>query len=219
MPFLCLPGVIPATLPLSRRAYAGTGSALRSSVVRRPEDDAAVGVDTWVPLALAGYCALDGRPGTCAQSPAMDDGGRRLAAAELCQYGSAVERKPEILARLLGRAKCGCVVDEWLALLARLDGRLEDSPGVLMPYERRLRRLFMVLVPFSTVREGVVGSATALLTRFLLLRTVTLEGILWPRVLPLGDTFGGVLVGAGNLERADCTRSSSFCIFPIRPRI
>jgi hypothetical protein len=33
-----------------------------------------------------------------------------------------------------------------------------------------------------------------------------------------GLARGGVVVGAGSLDRAACTRSSSFCILPISPR-
>lgn len=34
-----------------------------------------------------------------------------------------------------------------------------------------------------------------------------------------GEFFGVMFLGAGNLERADCTRSSIFCILPRRLRI
>lgn len=59
------------------------------------------------------------------------------------------------------------------------------------------------------------------LVRFLELRTVMLDGIwAWLSADPgRGEALGGVDVGAGNLDRADCTRCSSFCIFPIKPRI
>jgi hypothetical protein len=50
-------------------------------------------------------------------------------------------------------------------------------------------------------------------------RTVTVPGRAGVEMLPRGEAFGGVEVGAGSLERAVCTRSSSFCIFPIRPLI
>jgi hypothetical protein len=56
--------------------------------------------------------------------------------------------------------------------------------------------------------------------RFLVLRTVTVFGMWWPSALPLrGLARGGVLVGAGSFDRAEYTRSSSFCILPISPRI
>ena len=61
-----------------------------------------------------------------------------------------------------------------------------------------------------------------LLMRLRLLRTVTVAGMpggWWPSAEPRGDPRGGVLVGAGSFERTVCTRSSSFCIFPISPRI
>ena len=57
--------------------------------------------------------------------------------------------------------------------------------------------------------------------RFLLLRIVTVDGMYdWLRAEPLrGEARGGVEAGAGSFDFAECTRSSSFCIFPIRPRI
>lgn len=57
--------------------------------------------------------------------------------------------------------------------------------------------------------------------RFLLLRIVTVGGMYdWPRAEPpRGEACGGVEVGAGSFDRAELTRCSSFCIFPIRPRI
>jgi len=61
-----------------------------------------------------------------------------------------------------------------------------------------------------------------LLLRLRLLRTVTVAGMVegwWPSAEPRGDARGGVLVGAGSFERTVWTRSSSFCIFPISPRI
>ena len=58
------------------------------------------------------------------------------------------------------------------------------------------------------------------LARFRLL-IVTLEGIkLWPNAESLrGDARGGVLTGAGNFDRADCTRCSNLCICAVRLRI
>ena len=50
-------------------------------------------------------------------------------------------------------------------------------------------------------------------------RTVTLDGMLWPRAEPLlGDARGGVVIGAGSFDLAECRRSSNFCIFPRRLR-
>jgi hypothetical protein len=61
------------------------------------------------------------------------------------------------------------------------------------------------------------------LVRFFELRlSVTDDGMAEGCEIPVGvrgDAPVGVATGAGNLERAECTRSSSFCIFPIRPRI
>ena len=59
------------------------------------------------------------------------------------------------------------------------------------------------------------------LGRFLELRTVILEGIWeWLSAEPgLGEARGGVEIGAGNLDRAEWTLCSSFCILPISPRI
>jgi hypothetical protein len=57
--------------------------------------------------------------------------------------------------------------------------------------------------------------------RFRLLRIVTVGGIYdWPTAEAFrGEARGGVEVGAGSLDRAELTRCSSFCIFPMRPRI
>jgi hypothetical protein len=53
------------------------------------------------------------------------------------------------------------------------------------------------------------------------LRMVTLEGM-W--LCPIaesvrGDALGGVLIGAGSFDRADCTRCSSLCIWAVSVRI
>lgn len=63
------------------------------------------------------------------------------------------------------------------------------------------------LLPLSRLRE--------------LLLTVTVEGTgLSPITDPdRGDPSEEVSEGAGSRDFADCTRSSSFCILPIRPRI
>jgi hypothetical protein len=56
--------------------------------------------------------------------------------------------------------------------------------------------------------------------RFRLLLTVTEFEMLWlPMALVVRGLARGGDMGAGSLERAELTRSSSFCIFPIRPRI
>ena len=50
-------------------------------------------------------------------------------------------------------------------------------------------------------------------------RTVTLDGITCPKAEPLrGDARGGVVIGAGSFDLAECTRASSFCILPRRLR-
>lgn len=55
--------------------------------------------------------------------------------------------------------------------------------------------------------------------RFLLLRTVTVDGIEdWPRDEPLrGDARGGVEVGAGSFDLTECTLCSRLCILLMRP--
>lgn len=56
--------------------------------------------------------------------------------------------------------------------------------------------------------------------RLLLLLTVTVLGMWCPSALAFrGLARGGVCVGAGSLDRTLCTRSSSFCMLPIRLRI
>lgn len=43
--------------------------------------------------------------------------------------------------------------------------------------------------------------------------------LLLPITVPRGEARGGVGFGAGSLDRADCTRASSFCILAVRDRI
>ena len=50
-------------------------------------------------------------------------------------------------------------------------------------------------------------------------RTVTVAGTVAPLAENRGEARGGVLVGAGSLDRADCTRASSRCIWAVRLRI
>jgi len=103
------------------------------------------------------------------------------------------------LALLLGR----------LRALSGRSGREAEGPKLSLligavPYEASVLLLWVLL-----------------LMRLRLLRTVTLAGmpgVWWPRAELRGDPRG-VLVGAGSFERTVWTRSSSFCIFPIRPRI
>jgi hypothetical protein len=98
---------------------------------------------------------------------------------------------------------------------ARLLGRLlVGSRELDMPNESRLTP------PESAAPWLTEDAAEACEERFLLLRNVTLLGMWCPNALPFrGLARGGVFVGAGSLERAEYTRSSSFCILPISPRI
>lgn len=68
------------------------------------------------------------------------------------------------------------------------------------------------------------GGGGAMLGRFLALRTVTLGDKLWlsrsNSGMGLGEALNGdALPGGGNFDRTECTRSSIFCILPIRPLI
>ena len=115
-----------------------------------------------------------------------------------------------VLLLLPGRANPVCDDTE-----ARLLGRL-PPPGSFeadgIPKERRL-------TPDSFV-SAMDEAAEACDVRLRELLRVTLFGTQWPSALPLrGLARGGVCVGAGSLDRAECTRSSSFCILPISPRI
>ena len=66
---------------------------------------------------------------------------------------------------------------------------------------------------------GVVIEDTLLPpVRFLLLRIVMVFGMDFSSEEPLlGDVPGGVLVGAGSLDRTECTLCSSRCILFIKP--
>jgi hypothetical protein len=68
--------------------------------------------------------------------------------------------------------------------------------------------------------DGVVSSPAALEvvdpTVRLRLRIVTVDGTL---VIPRGDERGGVVVGAGSLDRAECTRASRRCIWAVSVRM
>ena len=90
------------------------------------------------------------------------------------------------------------------------------------PNDSRLLGLTKVSVIPSYCAGAVEMTLLLLaLVRFLELRTVMFDGIWdWLSADPdRGEALGGVDTGAGSLDRADCTRCSSFCIFPIRPRI
>jgi hypothetical protein len=103
----------------------------------------------------------------------------------------------------------------WDETDARLLGRLpvgsREELGI--PNDSRL-------TPESAAPWLTEDAADACDVRFLLLRIVTLFGMWCPNALPFrGLARGGVFVGAGSLDRAEYTRSSSFCILPISPRI
>ncbi len=121
-----------------------------------------------------------------------------------------------MLLRLPGRANCGTTLCEML--LARLQGRVVSPDCGGPPNDKRLCRRLILTALSSAVREGVTKSVVVPLLRFLLLRIVTVAGTPWARIAG-GDERGGVLVGPGNFDRADCTLSSNFCILPISPRI
>ena len=137
--------------------------------------------------------------------------------------------------RLLGRTNPAA---ELAACDARLLGLLGVASG-LKPKDMRLAERGGSM----SLAEGVGARATEVLrsrdekvlapvlvldalARLRDERTVTVDGIEGILLLlelllapPRGDARGGVVVGAGSLERAVCTRCSSFCIFPISPRI
>lgn len=106
------------------------------------------------------------------------------------------------------------------AILALELGRL-ISPGpnesLLMPDVLSLEA-WLLPAPLTEERKvGVMSSPATLLfvdptVRFRL-RTVTDAGI------PCGEMRGGVYVGAGSLERADCTLASRRCICAVRVRM
>lgn len=125
---------------------------------------------------------------------------------------------PLKLCRLSGRGAGMPLEYVWpielrLEKLVRLLGRL--SPWVRVPTDCRLGGIYGVPSPWTEELKLLP------LVRFLEdLRTVMLEGIgLCPDTEPRGEVLLGVSTGAGSLDRADCTRSSNFCIFPMRPRI
>lgn len=109
-----------------------------------------------------------------------------------------------LLAVLADLGSCG-VDDRDARLLGRLVLAFDGTPN-----ESRL----MPPLAISWTEDAEVEACDA---RFL---TATELGRYWPAALGTrGLARGGVDVGAGSLERAECTRSSSFCILPISPRI
>jgi len=129
--------------------------------------------------------------------------------------------------RLAGRAN-----DEMLARELGRDDSESNPPGLRLgsgPKESRLtpeveRRgtCFPTVPALKLWLVGVVSSgaaadeATEPVVRFLD-RIVTVEGTI-PAPMPAGEERGGVPTGAGNLERTDCTRASSRCIWAVRER-
>ena len=103
----------------------------------------------------------------------------------------------------------------------------------LYPKERRLTsrrglRGSSVSPVVAVVAVVMVDAAVLPLTRLRELRIVTVLGTLpfAPAPIPSalrrpsrGLARSGVAVGAGSLDRAECTRCSSFCMLPMRPRI
>lgn len=126
-------------------------------------------------------------------------------------------------ARLVGRTK------GWLDLSV-VAPRVGVAVGGGMVRDWRLGFDWMegvplpVVGPFSRVGVGARSGREAAplmvlsLVRLRLLRTVTVAGMLVPSIggPVLGDDLGGVLVGAGNLDFAVCTRSVRRCILPWR---
>jgi len=146
-------------------------------------------------------------------------------------------RAPLKEVRLAGRAISVRVISERLngrsgrtklllpLALARLLGLLSPSRLGIGPNERRLipeveRRGTCLDTGVSSLPSPPIDEVLAVLppVRFLL-RIVTLGGIYGIAEAPRGEARGGVLIGAGSLERADCTRCSSRCICAVSVRI
>lgn len=93
----------------------------------------------------------------------------------------------------------------------RLLGRL--SPWVRVPNDCRLWGINEWAVSPSSAEELTLLPLARFLDPFLI---VTEEGI---ALCPKAEGVRGDLRSGACLDFADCTRSSSFCIFPISPRI
>lgn len=94
--------------------------------------------------------------------------------------------------------------------------------GLGMLYDKRLKWLSLRAPPLGDASSASSSCSTddvvLALGRFMLRRTVTDEGM--PSLNPgpvRGDPRG--VPGAGSFDRAECTRSSIFCILPMRPLI
>lgn len=120
-----------------------------------------------------------------------------------------------MLRRLLGLTK-GLGSDA-LTLLALLLGLLlEPGRSVVGGGTPKDRRFEIPVVSGSTPFER----AEILLGLLRPERTVTEEGILVSLPTLLGEWRGdAVLEGGGSFDRTECTRSSIFCMRPIRPLI
>ena len=128
-----------------------------------------------------------------------------------------------ISVRLMGRSGRIKLVPLALAL-ARLLGLLSLSRFGRGPNDRRLipdverRGTCFDAGVSSPVPPNEEPLAVLPPVRFLLL-IVTLGGMYPIAEAFLGDPRGGVLIGAGSFERADCTRCSRRCICAVRVRI
>lgn len=94
----------------------------------------------------------------------------------------------------------------------------DRSTGRGRPKDRRLT-CESVNLELASSSSCIADEEVLVLMRFLLLRIVTLAGMFVPEVESRGDALGVVLLVGGNLERTEWTRSSIFCILPIKPLI
>jgi hypothetical protein len=163
----------------------------------------------------------------------MEERGRRLSDMVLVleEWWPKGVWVPVIDCRLVGRLVL-------VAAAAAFERLLNEVLEVMLA--RELGRLAMVLAPrwgedWGMPKErrlcgrcgGCSGGcwmaeeASLSPVRFRLLRMVIVGGMNdWLTAETLrGEARGGVVVGAGSLDLAELTRCSSFCIFPIRPRI
>jgi hypothetical protein len=152
-------------------------------------------------------------------------------------------RAPEMELRLMGRGGGiisvlldGRAYDEMLARELGRDIDASESPcglrlgrgpkDSLLTPEVLGRETWRDVAPVVAGPRGLVGvvssppwtdeEAVEPTVRFLV-RIVTVEGtLLAPWTEDLGDARGGVLTGAGSLDRADWTRASSRCIWAVR---
>ncbi len=163
----------------------------------------------------------------------MEERGRRLSdmVLEVEEWWPKGVWLPVIDWRLTGRLML-------TAAAAALERLLNEVLEVMLT--RELGRLAMVLAPRWGEDWGMpkerrlcgrcggcsvgccsAGEPSLSMVRLRLLRMVIVGAIKdWLTAETLrGEARGGVVVGAGSLDLAELTRCSSFCIFPIRPRI